>query len=305
MNKTVRILIIIAAVVVIAVGLLGTGFFIGRAAWGWNSFHPGGMMGTFDRADQHPSFGFGMMGDRGYHSDYPEGCQDQHGMMGNSCGLGDHAHGMMDGSLGPGGHGHGMMGEFGFATNADPLSADESLEAVEAYLSDYGNNDLVVAEIMVFDNNSHAIVKEESTGLGAFELLIDPATKNVFPEYGPNMMWNLKYGMHAGGQFGGHGMMGRGMMGGYQYDNGELPDVSAEMTVTKAEALEYAQQYLDDYDPGVTVSDEITTFYGYYTIDLEKDGQIVGMLSVNGFNGQVFPHTWHGDFIEMVEADHD
>ena len=38
-----------------------------------------------------------------------------------------------------------------------------------------------------------------------------------------------------------------------------------------------------------------------YTIDLERDGQIVGMLSVNGYDGQVFPHTWHGTFIEMSE----
>ncbi|HSG25248.1 MAG TPA: hypothetical protein VLA32_03960 [Anaerolineales bacterium] len=296
MDKTVRTLVIIAAVVVIATALVGAGFFIGRAAWGWNSFHTGGMMGIFDRADQDPRVGFGMMGGRGFRAD--------------SSGDYPYGHGMMGGSYGPGGHGPGMMGGFGFTTDADPLSAEESLEAVEAYLSDFGNDDLAVAEIMVFENNSYAIVKEESTGIGAFELLIDPATKNVFPEYGPNMMWNLKYGMHAGSGFSGHGMMGRGMMGGgmmgdYQYFDGELPDVSAEMPVTAEEALEFAQQYLDDYDPGVTVSDEITAFYGYYTIDLEKDGQLVGMLSVNGFNGQVFPHNWHGTFIEMVETDHD
>jgi hypothetical protein len=28
------------------------------------------------------------------------------------------------------------------------------------------------------------------------ELLVNPYTKEVIPEYGPNMMWNLKYGMH-------------------------------------------------------------------------------------------------------------
>ena len=92
------------------------------------------------------------------------------------------------------------------------------LKAVEAYLADLGNDDLEVAEIMVFDNNSYAIVVEESTGIGAFELLVDPATKAVYPEYGPNMMWNLKYGMHAGSGFGG------GMMGGYgDNDSGECP----------------------------------------------------------------------------------
>ena len=315
MTKTVRIVIIVAAVVVIAVGLLGAGFFIGRAAWGWNNFHTNGMMSMFNRASQNARVGFGMMEGHGFRANTNEDCQDQHGMMGDSCGLGNYGHGMMGSGYGSEGYGHGMMGGFGSATNADPLSADESLEAVEAYLNDLGNDDLVVAEIMVFESNSYAIVKEESTGIGAFELLIDPATKTVFPEYGPNMMWNLKYGMHAGGDFGSHGMMGGGMMGSgmmgsgmmgeYGYNNGELPDVSAEMTVTKEEALDLAQQYLDTHDPGVTVSDEITAFYGYYTIDLEKDGQLVGMLSVNGFNGQVFPHTWHGAFIEMVETGHD
>ena len=293
MDKTVRIIVIVAAVVVIAVGLLGAGFFIGRAAWGWNSFHPGGMMDI-----------------RGFRADNTENYRYGHGMMGNNFGPSGHGPGMMGGNYNDGGFGHGMMGGFGSGSNADPLSADESLEAVEAYLNDLGNNDLAVAEIMVFENNSYAIVKEESTGIGAFELLIDPATKTVFPEYGPNMMWNLKYGMHAGGEFGGHGMMGGGMMGGgmmggFPFSNEELPEVAAEMTITEKDALEFAQKYLDAHEPGVTVSDEITAFYGYYTIDLEQDGQIVGMLSVNGFTGQVFPHTWHGAFIEMVETDHD
>ena len=42
-------------------------------------------------------------------------------------------------------------------------------------------------------------------------------------------------------------------------------------------------------------------FYGYYTLDFEKDGRIAGMLSVNGYSGQVFLHTWHGTFIEEAE----
>jgi hypothetical protein len=28
---------------------------------------------------------------------------------------------------------------------------------------------------------------------------------------------------------------------------------------------------------------------------------IVGMLSVNGYTGQIFLHTWHGNFIEESE----
>jgi hypothetical protein len=30
---------------------------------------------------------------------------------------------------------------------------------------------------------------------GAMELLVDKSSGAIFPEYGPNMMWNLKYGI--------------------------------------------------------------------------------------------------------------
>ena len=61
------------------------------------------------------------------------------------------------------------------------------------------------------------------------------------------------------------------------------------------------QKYLDTYLPGTTTATDADPFYGYYTIDTLRDGKIVGMLSVNGYNGQVFLHTWHGNFIEMSE----
>jgi len=289
MNKTLQTVLIVVIALVGVVVLLGAGYFLGRSAWGWNAFHPGGMMGgNFNRFNRDSQFGYGrmgpgMMGGYGYNSEFDD--DDGQSLYGF-------------GMMGP-----GMMGGFGTDANAEPLSAQDSLEAVEAYLADLGNDDLEVVEIMVFENNSYAIIKEESTGLGAFELLVDPATGTVFPEYGPNMMWNLKYGMHAGGGFG-MGMMGRGMMGGnYLQPSDEFE--AERNSVSEEEALAYAQEYLDTSTAGVTVSDEITQFYGYYTIDLEEDGEIVGMLSVNGFSGQVFPHFWHGEFIEMVEYDHE
>jgi hypothetical protein len=109
---------------------------------------------------------------------------------------------------------------------------------------------------MIFDNNAYAIVVEKSTNIGAFELLVDPVNRSVFPEYGPNMMWNLKYGMMSGsGGYGmpGPGMMGRGygygpggMMGGYGSKNGATaPQVSPDMPVSAEEASQAAQKYLD------------------------------------------------------------
>jgi hypothetical protein len=196
-----------------------------------------------------------------------------------------------------------MMGGYGYGglASVQQISLAEARTAVDSYLDVLGNEDLTIGEIMIFDNGGYAIVKEQSTGIGAFELLIDPVGLSVFPEYGPNMMWNLKYGMMSGS--GGFGMMGGGgtMMHGWYGSSIQVPEVSAEMPVGGEEAALTAQKYLDTYLPGVTVSDEITPFYGYYTLDVARDGKIAGMLSVNGYTKQVFLHTWHGNFVEMSE----
>lgn len=64
--------------------------------------------------------------------------------------------------------------------------------------------------------------------------------------------------------------------------------------------IETAQTYLDTYfsQAKLTADSKAEPFYGYYTIDVDKDGKPAGMLSVNGYTGQVFPHTWHGKLIE-------
>lgn len=263
MNNTLRTILIMAVVLVLGIGLFYGGMAYTRMSTWYGAYGPGGMMG------------------------------------GNGYG--------------------GMMGGYGSLDGVTPLSVEEARQAVESYLSSFGNEDLAIEEIMTFDNNAYAIVVEESTGVGAFELLVNPVTKAVFPEYGPNMMWNLKYGMHAlsgvegMSGFGGYGMLGAGMMMGGGYGPGgmmdgfgfsndaQVLDVSSDMPVNAEEAAEGAQSYLDIYYPGVEVSDEITAFYGYYTLDIEKDGDIIGMLSVNGYTRQVLPHTWHGTFIEMSE----
>jgi len=198
--------------------------------------------------------------------------------------------------------GYNMMGGFNTTgsfekkdpTNINPLTVDQTKQAVEGYLKNLNNSDLELKEIMVFNNNAYARIVEKSTGIGAIELLVDPTTLLVYPEYGPNMMWNQKYG-----HMGGYGMMGgAGMMGGY-YNNSS--SASTQMTVSAEQALQLAQQYLDQQYPGYKTATDADPFYGYYTIDIMKDNQPAGMLSVNGYSGQIFLHTWHGTFIEMWE----
>ncbi len=200
---------------------------------------------------------------------------------------------------------------------AKPLSVDEAKEAVTGYLNQLGNKDLSIDEIMIFDNNAYVAVKDGKTGIGAFELLVNPANKAVFPEYGPNMMWNLVYGYMSGQ--GANGMMGQqlsqmmgngtnGMMG--NGTNGMMRSIGpisnevvrpGKMSVSADQALQTAQTYLDKAYPGVQVGAKADEYPGYYTIDLQKQGKLSGMLSVNGFTGQVWYHTWHGQFIEMTD----
>ena len=47
------------------------------------------------------------------------------------------------------------------------------------------------------------------------------------------------------------------------------------------------------------MADEAEAFYGYYTVHVLTNGEVSGMLSVNGATGRVWFHTWHGAFIGM------
>ena len=220
---------------------------------------------------------------------------------------------------GPGGmmgNGGNMMNGYGYNNaNLTPLTVDQAKAAAEKYLANINNSDLQIAEVMIFDNNAYVVVKETSTGNGAFELLVDPTAQIAYPEHGPNMMWNLKYsGLNhqymtlapgasagVGGNVGMMSMMGvnGGMMNGW--DDTTPLNVTSEMTITPEQAIEYAQKYLDANIAGATAATDPIQFYGYYTLDFEKDGKVAGMLSVNGYSGQVFLHTWHGTFIEETE----
>lgn len=282
MNNTLRTTLIVLLVLVLGAGLFYSGMYFASTRYGYAQY---GMMSGYG-----PS---GMMGNYGYNNPNNNAYGYSSGMMG----------GMMNGGGMMGGPGYGGLG------NVKPISVEDARTAVTSYLGALGNDDLVIKEIMIFDNGAYAIIQEKNTGIGAFELLVDPVGLSVFPEYGPNMMWNLKYGMMNNlgtngsvNSAGGNGMMGGGgMMRGWYGNSVQIPDVSADMSVTTGEAIQTAQKYLDIYLPGATVSNEVTAFYGYYTIDVERDGKIVGMLSVNGYTRQVFLHTWHGNFIEMSE----
>ncbi len=204
--------------------------------------------------------------------------------------------------------GYGMMGGYAINNaNVVPLTVDQAKAAAGKYLAALNNPDLNIAEVMVFSNNAYVAVKETSTGRGAFELLVDPTSQVAYPEYGPNMMWNLKYGdlnhQYMMGGYGGgmRGGYGGGMIRGWGNQYAAPANASGDMPVTSEQAIQDAQDYLDGNIGGAVAADDPMQFYGYYTLDFSTDGKVAGMLSVNGYSGQVFLHTWHESFIEEAQ----
>jgi hypothetical protein len=201
----------------------------------------------------------------------------------------------------------GMMGQGygapGWGPQGDVGSLPEARDAAEQAVRSYGNPELEVAEVMEFANNYYAEIGERDTGTGAMELLVDKGTGQVYPEPGPNMMWNTKYGMMAGGR-GMGGMMGQngGMMGqnGGMMGGSYRASPDEEMSIGPEQATEIANDYLGRVSPD-TRADEAEEFYGYYTLHTERDGEVTGMLSVNGYSGEVWYHSWHGPFVAMQE----
>ena len=194
----------------------------------------------------------------------------------------------------------GMMGQgyrsdaWGYPGAGFSLTLDQAVESARQYLSAYGNPDLTLTEVMEFSENFYAEVEEESTGIHAFELLIDRYTGVVSPEPGPNMMWNTKYGHMGGMTQAPASWAGVGGWGNQQ---------TGPMSVSSEQARDLAQQWLNASLPGTTTAEKADEFFGYYTIHVLKGDQISGMLSVNGFTGEVWYHTWHGDFIDMKEME--
>ncbi len=290
MNKVLSTTLIVIAVLVLAGGLFFFGTVVGRtmfyrtaADFGYGPSGPG-MMGGVSGYGMMSRGGYGMMGGQG-----------GYGMMGGRGG-----YGMMGGQ-----GGYGMMNGYAYNNaNAAPLSVDQARAAAQKYLAALNDPDLAIAEVMVFSNNAYVAVKETSTGRGAFELLVDPVSQVAYPEHGPNMMWNTKYGglnhSQMMGGYGGGMMGGRGPWGSYNW-NATPSAQGVEMTVTAEQAVQDAQKYLESAVPGTVAASDPMQFYGYYTLDYSKDGKIVGMLSVNGYTGQVFLHTWHGTFIEEAQ----
>jgi hypothetical protein len=129
-------------------------------------------------------------------------------------------------------------------------------------------------EVMWFDNGFYVELKD-SAGQSATEVIVDPGTGAVSTEPGPAMMWNTRFGMMSVGGSG-----------------------AGPVDLTKARGI--ATSWLAANQPGTTIR-SIDAYPGYFTTDLQRNGAVSGMMSVNSSNGAVWYHTWHGAFIAMED----
>ena len=181
-----------------------------------------------------------------------------------------------------------------------PLTVNNAAAVAQNYLYQFSNPDLAVRQVREFTQNFYVQAYERSTGIGAFELTVDKSTGSVYPETGASMTWNTKYGTGSTNyQPPNNFRPGPGIMWGEGEGRwfGGTQNPNTATTITPYQAQSYAQQYLNTYYPGTTTG-QVTTFYGYYTVEVLSGATTYGLISVNGYTGQVWYHNWHGTYVQ-------
>jgi len=203
------------------------------------------------------------------------------GMMWGGGGTG-YGPGMMGGGYGPGyGMGPGMMGwgNYPYAYPGKKIDENELKQIAQNYLHTTGNPDLTFTGYIEYAPGYAIGFKEKSSGIHAFEIYIDKIYESAYPEMGPYMMWNTKYG-HM-------------MMGNYSYGS------ASQMSITEKKAKSLAEEYIKSLLPNASLDNDIETFYGFYEFVIKVDGKPYSHLFVNGYTGQDWYWNPHGPIIQI------
>lgn len=206
-------------------------------------------------------------------------------------------------------YGQGMRREFPNDSrdefnNKEKLSVDQIKQYINDYLTEY-TEDLEIADIFIYKDSDYYIsIIEKDTGRGAMEVMINPYTGEIYPEHSAKMMWNEKYNMH-----GGYSMMDNRrwnmMRGTHRYNsnnyNYNTSNSSNSDEISKEEAVKIADNYVkNNISEEFSVSEEGYKFYGYYTFYIRDQRDIIDIISVNYYTGEVWYRDWHGELEEVI-----
>jgi hypothetical protein len=173
-------------------------------------------------------------------------------------------------TVGPDMMGSEMMGGMGmnslYRADSQPISETNARNQALAYANRYYPG-ASIGDFMEFSLNYYVELKD-TLNMSITAILVDRYTGAVSPEPGPNMMWDT-------------GNRGQSSTASVAYD--------------LAGGKSQAEKFLAGYLPEATIQDS-TSFPGYYTFDFGR-GKIEGMLSVNSYTGEIWVHTWHGQYI--------
>jgi len=178
------------------------------------------------------------------------------------------------------------------AAQGQRLTGDQAMKAATSALATRNNPDLQVAEMLEFEDAFYVRVAERSTGINAFELLVNPYTGVTRQEAGPSTIWNTKYGGAEG--------MAAIMRQGWAAPGSGQP--TADVPIKPDQALKNAQAYLDAQKNAQKVM-QAAKYYGYYVVPtLGSDGKVAGLLAVNGYTGRVWDENRFGKLLGTTAA---
>ncbi|PXV63229.1 hypothetical protein [Halanaerobium] len=237
-------------------------------------------VGAHSGSSNNNMMGNGYNGQMNGFNNYPDNNQGNYGMMGPNGMMGMMGRGMGYGGM-MRGYGQGTNRNIDYSLSALGMTEEEVKDlAVELVDRQFGS-DYQISDIFIFNDSPYYIsVVEKDSDQGVFELLFDPYRKVIYPEYGPNMMWNTENGM--------------------SYMMGWSAPVEENM-MPRQEVLENAEKFAQAND--FMIEDEGHQFPGYYTFHTaDTNDNTTGMLSVNSYTGQVWYHNWHGDLAEVISV---
>lgn len=179
--------------------------------------------------------------------------------------------------MGPGWNGNSGPGVRPNSEDVDPISMEEARTAVQNFLLAMNRDDLEAGDILIFSGGAYARVMETDTGMGALEVMVDPVSREALPIHGPALMLNQRYGV-----------------------NDQDGDASPEENLSAEEARQAAEDYLKQQGSEGTASEPVP-FYGYYSVEVQQDEQVLGLLVVSAADGSVFAYDDWGEFIERSQ----
>lgn len=162
-------------------------------------------------------------------------------------------------------------GMYSFEANKDfqEISLEDQKEIINKFISK-SDEEYTIAKILKYSDSRYLFLISEGD-IFAYELLVNPYSKNVNYNRGSGMMWNTK--IHS------------------FYDN------ESSLRISEKEALKEVEKYLNDKDIEFTVDKDSLEFYGYYKYLIKNDKKIVGYIDVNSSTGELW--TVFSNFVEV------